>query len=538
MSRVPQAAGETDFSDRGSLRKNIALPLLTVAIAASCAIWTLTRIHRYGVSIPFWDEWDFVKIMRELSSGDLSWPQALVLRGGEHQLFSQFAYSAVAWHLSHLHLKTVMVWNWCVAASFCLLAALVTGRELGGDKTIAWLTLAASSFFVFNPAGYQVMLWALPPVYSLLSLSFLIGVYLAQSRMPAGIKIVGAGLLSLFASFILGNGLLFWVALPAVLLLYEDFQRVRQSRVSLLIFAALLSLAIAGYVAGSIAYSGPPGAGSGLNAIVIGLFFLALTGNFVSLSLTPQPVHLAQAAGALIILLFAVATAVALRGRTGERRKIVLVWVFFGFFWLLSGLSAAIARHAFGIPYALNASRYVTASSFFLLATLVLAATALKDLAPALPDYRKLYSSLVAAVAILLCTAIVCRYPQARTANSLMENSRYSQLQGKTAANGSRLLESPAFRNIFPHTDFAEFAADVRFLNSRGWLRPPLWDERFLRHLSDLTPNATCGALDSATRAGNSVQLQGWDTSPIAHSGLMQLLLPVWSRARFPESLE
>ncbi|HMJ63258.1 MAG TPA: hypothetical protein VK493_15925, partial [Bryobacteraceae bacterium] len=226
----------------------VALRLLTVAIAAFCAGWTLTHIRRYGGSIPFWDEWDFVDTMRRLSGGELTWPQALLLRNEQHQIFSQFVFSAVAWHLTHLHLKTVMVWNWCIATSFCVLAAVVTGRGLASDKAIAWLTLAASSFFVFNPGGYQVMLWALPPVYSLLSLSFLIGVFLAQSTLPAGLKIVGAGLLSLFASFVLGNGLLFWIALPAVLLLYEDFQRLRRSRISLLLFAALLSLAVTGYV--------------------------------------------------------------------------------------------------------------------------------------------------------------------------------------------------------------------------------------------------------------------------------------------------
>ncbi len=502
----------------------IALRLFTVAIAASCAGWTLTHIRRYGVSIPFWDEWDFVDTLRGLSNGEISWPQALLVHNDQHQIFSQFAFSAIAWHLTHLHLKTVMVWNWAIAAAFCVLAAVVTGRGLGSEKAIAWLTLAASSFFVFNPGGYQVMLWALPPVYSLLSLSFLIGVFLAQSTLPAGIKIVGIGLISLFASFILGNGLLFWIALPAVLLLYEDFERLRRSRISLGVFAALLGVAIAGYVLGSSASARP-----GLNPISIGLFFLAHTGNFVSLSVTPQPVHLAEAVGALIILLFAVAAPAALRGRTAEQRRIVLVWILFGMFWFLSGLTAAVARHSFGISYALDASRYVTASSFFLLATLVLAAMALED--------RKFYSFLVPAVAILLLIAAVCRYPQIKTANAVMENSRYSQLQGKVAAASVGLLELPTFRNIFPHSSYESFAVDVRFLNSRGWLRPALWDRRFLRHLSDLTPNASCGMVDSATRAGDSVQLLGWGYLPSRRQRAHAIIIAGFEPDRIPKIL-
>jgi hypothetical protein len=264
-----------------------------------------------------------------------------------------------------------------------------------------------------------------------------------------------------------------------------------------------------------------------LNPISIGLFFLAHTGNFVSLSITPQPVHLAQAAGALIILLFAVAAPAALRGLAGEQRKVVLVWIFFGVFWFLSDLSAAVARHGFGTTYALEASRYVTASSFFLVAALVLATIALKG--------RKLYSFLVPAVAILLLIGVVCRFPQIKIGNAAMENSRYSQLQGKVAADAVGLLELSAFRNIFPGSSFAKFAVDVRYLNGRGWLRPPIWDERFLRYLGDLTPNALCGLVDVAKRVGNSVQLQGWGYLPSRSQRAHAVILAGFKPGKIPK---
>jgi hypothetical protein len=376
------------------------------------------------------------------------------------------------------------------------------------------------------------MLWALPPVYSLLSLTFLIGVFLAQSTLPVGIKIVGIGLISSFASFILGNGLFFWIALPAVLLLYEDFQRLCRSRISLGVFAALLGVTIAGYVMGSTASMRPE-----LNPISIGLFFLAYTGNFVSLSVTPQPVHLAEAAGALIILSFAVAAPAAIRGRTAGQRKIVLVWILFGMFWFLSGLTAAIARHSFGVSYALGASRYVAASAFFLLAALVVAAMALKDIGSNFPQHRGLYLFLTPSVAILLLVAILCRYPQIKTGNVVMENSRYLQLQGKVAVASVGLLELPSFQNIFPHSSYARFTDEVRFLNSRGWLRPTPWDERFLRHLGDLTPNGSCGVLDSVTRAGDSVRLLGWGYLPSRSQRAHAIIVAGFEPGKIPKIL-
>ena len=274
---------------------NLAFRLFAIFVAAFCSFWTLNHIFRYGVSIPFWDEWDFLNVLRKLTTGELSWTKALLLRSGEHQLFVQFAFSAAGWYLTHMHLKMVMVWNWGLSALFCVMAAVITARELGRASIIPWLTLAVSFFFVFNPAAYQTLLWALAPVYSILSLSFMIGVYLCQSRLPVGVKIFAVALISLFASFVLGNALLFWIALPGILALYEDFRRFRRCRLALLGFAILLSLTITGYVLGSVTYTNPaPSAGTAFNAADVVLFFLAFTGDLVSSSFSPQPIQLAE----------------------------------------------------------------------------------------------------------------------------------------------------------------------------------------------------------------------------------------------------
>jgi len=137
----------------------------------------------------------------------------------------------------------------------------------------------------------------------------------------------------------------------------------------------------------------------------------------------------------------------------------------------------------------------------------------------------------------LLLAAIVCRYPQAWTANAAMENSYYSQLLGKTAADGAGLLELPAFRNIFPGTNFAEFESDVSFLNNRGWLRPVMWDERFLHHLSDVTPNSFCGRTDSVTRTSKSVNLQGWGYLPNRSQRAHAVIIAGFETGRIPKIL-
>ena len=532
------STSERYFRNHGSFGK-IVLPALSLAIAAFFGLWSLANIFRYGVSILFWDEWDFVTVVRKLSTGEISWLQALLSRNEEHQLTAQIAISAAGWYLSHMHLQAVLVWNWTISVLFCLLAATITAREKRRASGIVWFTLAVSFFFVFNPAAYQVMLWALPPVYSLLSLAFLIGVYLAQSKFLQEFKIVGMALLSLFASFVLGNGLLFWIALPAVLFRYEELEQLRRNKISLLIYTALLVLTIAFYVIGSANYvrHTPPTA-AGLTVADIGLFFLAFTGNFVSLAISPQPVELAQVLGAVIVLLFATAAATSLSlVKSREQRRFTLIWFYFGLFWLVSGLFVAFGRYSFGLAYALDASRYVMASSFFLVAALVLAANSVVDLTAILPRNVKLYSSLVSVVAVLLCIGIYCRSQQSRTAVKLMLHSHFVRLQGVVAADSAEMIDLPARNNIFPHPSFTDFEADTRFLNAQGWLHPSQWDQQFLRHLQSLTPNSSCGTLDSATRVMNSVRLEGWGYLPTRSQRAHAIIIAGFEAGKLPKVL-
>ncbi|MBV8072803.1 MAG: hypothetical protein JO270_23065 [Acidobacteriaceae bacterium] len=500
---------------------------------------SLFDILRFGVSIPFWDEWDFVSAVRELSSGELSWGHALLLRNGEHQIFGQIALSLTEWDLSRMHLRAVMVWNWLLSLVFCALVTFILSCERPAKASLVCFGAGVSFFFLLNPADLQVLLWALPPVYLLLSLGFLLGVCLARSSWPVPTKIIGLAVLSLLASFTLGNGLLFWVALPCVLLLYEDFSRVRRSRVALLIYLLLFCAALVCYRLGAAYYARqtPPPA-SGSNVLDIALFFLAFTGNFVSLSASPQPVLVAQTIGAVIILLFFTGAAIALKlRRTRGDRRAVLVWTYFGVFWFATGVLASASRYTFGASYALDASRYVPAASFFLITALILGALALGDLKKALPRFVFAYSTLISMVAVILSVAAFCRFTQTRAAHELMAYSRYQELHGVIAADASGILQLAALHNIFPHEDFAEFKKDVRFLSNRHWLHPALWDERFLLGLGRQTPNPACGSVDSVQSTDASLQFTGWAYLPWRSQRAHGILIVAFQNGTDPQLL-
>ncbi len=494
------------------------LPPLAVGIAAVCALWSVRQIWRYGVSVPFWDDWDVVDALRMFHAGELSWWQMPLLHGGrgEHQWPTIIALLVAAWQLTQMHIKVVMVWNWIVTCACCVLAAVIVGRAVGRRSPITWLALAASFFFVFNPAAFQVMLTGFPPVYTWQSLLFLSGVSLGQSRLTAGTKIVATGLLSLCASFIMINGLLFWVLLPAVVFRYEDFRQVWRRRTAVIVFGILLAVTVSTYAVGAFrpeGYAAPPRARG--TVLDTGLFFLAYQGNFVSLSSSPQPLRLAQTVGALVVVLFIAAAFVTLvKEHSGERRSAALGWFAFALFWLLSAVGGAIRRSDLGVVYALDASRYVAAASFFVVATLVLTAFAMRQVSSASPRHPIALAFLALAGSALVLVGMFSRYPQRDAAKTWMYHSRYWELGGLVAAQSSNFLELPTFAHIFPRDDYPNFRRNVVFLNARGWLRPAVWDDRFVHRLGDLQPNRQCGELETVARTNGSVRLEGWAYLP------------------------
>ena len=199
--------------------KQIAVVLLCLLAIYSPAMM-LYKVHANSVDVPFWDEWDYVKMFREVSEGEISLTQFLLSTAGEHKVAGQVLLSIAGWYTTGMHGPITMTFNWLLGVVFCVLAALIT-RGFSSGSLAHWVALAATSFLLFNPAAYQLWLWALPTVYLLIPLLFFIGVAIIQSKWPLSTRMAVCGALAFAGSFMLGSGVLLWVLFPAVWLLYE-----------------------------------------------------------------------------------------------------------------------------------------------------------------------------------------------------------------------------------------------------------------------------------------------------------------------------
>jgi len=473
----------------------------------------LRDILRYGVDIPFWDQWDFVAALRRTSSGEASWLQTLFLSGAEHQLGMQIVLSVLAWNLTQMHMVATMALNWTFAASFCLLAMWVTRQALPPGSRIPWLVLGIGSFFVFNPAAYQVWLWGLPLVHLLIPLLFFAGVSVAQSRASDRTKIVAAALCAFFASFILGSGLLLWFLFPVILIHYLRPTVIQAERPGVLLYATLGVLSVVTYAMGVLQYQSPAPAGGPSGPVLLAQFFFAYTGNLVSLSAEAPPVLWAEVTGIALAGSFLGLLALAFRELYGKKEwPAVAIWSCLGLYSLASGVLVTLGRHGFGLVYAVESSRYVLASAFLPVAIVALACVLIRAYSLALPSRLHLYSGILCLTVGLLVACAGFRYLQWTRADAMMANSRASQTAGKVAVVSGNLFPLAQLRNIYPQDDRNAFLRSANFLNSRGWLRPAMWDDAFLSDLAapQRRPESSYGFVDNLKVEGGRLQLGGW----------------------------
>ena len=485
--------------------------MLLVAVFFAGSI--LRDILRYGVNVPFWDQWDFVATLRRVSTGETTWPSALFLSGAGHQLGLQFALSVLAWKLTQMNMVASMVLNWTCALGFCILGMVVTRRTLPPGSCVPWLILGAGSFFVFHPAAYQVWFWGLPLVHLLIPLLFFAGVAAAQSRLSDRTKIVIAAACAFLASFILGSGLLVWFLFPVVLTHYVKRGAFRAERLAVGLYGMLAAVCVVVYGVGILGYRNPAPADGPSGAIVLARFFFAYTGNLVSLSVEPPPVLWAELAGLALTCCFLALAFLAIREFYGRKDwPVIAIWASLGAYSLASGAMVALGRHGFGLVYAVESSRYVLASAFLPLANVALGCVLIRAYFAALPVHRHRYYWTLCGVTALLLICAGFRYVQWPRAIAAMQNSHWSQTSGKVAVVSANVFPLPQLGSIFAQGTREDFLLSANFLNSRGWLSPAMWDDVFVRELASPTrPQVPAyGSVDSVVADGGALQLTGW----------------------------
>lgn len=471
----------------------------------------LLHILGSGVQVPFWDEWNFVGEFQRFAHGQLSLPGLLISKQGEHRIGVQIAFSIFLWQLTGMNLRLIMVLNWSLSLALTVLTALITRKGLQVRGVLPWVVWALSSLFIFNPAAYQLWMWGILPVYLVVPLLFLAGVHVAQYRIPTGARISAAAVAALIASFAFGAGLLLWVLFPAALVPILGRREILRARLAAGFYAALCLLTAAMYIQGFFTYQSPaPAAKAGVRVFVS--FFLAYTGNLVLGFTAPGLVTWAHVMGVLIILVFCAAVAGAVKTCYGtDAWPVVVVWMCLGVYAICSGMLVSLARHGFGVNYAVEASRYVLSSAVFPVAAAALSAICIARFQTQLPRAAVWYSAMLAALTVLVTASLVIRGGQTPTTSGAFRESHVNELRAKVALSAANLVELPEYRNIFPRDDWNGFRTLANFITTEAGLRPGMWDNYFVQMLAATAPeNGRYGFVDQIVAEADKIEMRGW----------------------------
>jgi hypothetical protein len=354
-----QASGTlTGPFDRETTRANrLWHRLLPMALVLLPGIVSLMYVNRFGVNVPFWDEWSLVPALQAYQDGG-NWLHVIWQPSQPHRLFFPkliflFLAQLTAWNVV-AEMMVSQLLSWLTLVTLWYLYQKTSRGTLWGFVPIAWL--------VFSLGQWENMLWGWQVAIYLQLFSFLVAIYYLTAR-----RLFLAVVFGLISSYSFYNGLLIW---PIGLFLLVGL---KVSRAKLLLWLAGGGLTVSLYFANfDFGYSPSPES-AGLLFLLV--FFLANVGA----PLGGVELTLSAVVGVYIVLICLAVVGYRWQARSlyplSESDFIIASLLLFS---LGSSLLMTVGRSGFGhLDWAIG-SRYITITSTGIVAVYLLLYNAVK----------------------------------------------------------------------------------------------------------------------------------------------------------------
>jgi hypothetical protein len=464
----------------------LALRWCLLVFAFAPALVPLNMIFRYGVNMPYFDQWDvhiagnFIKA----NQGDLSFSDLAALHSEHRILIPRIAWLLLG-RLTHWNIIAEMVLGWLITCGSSIgilrLICVTQGRFsrglpttflprsiLDGQVIFLWLL---SNLLIFSPNQWEN--WLMGSEVGFVAPFFLILALLAAiSSLKPWPKSILATLFSFAATYSAANGMLAWPLCTPLLAFPSSKQIFMERKWPLAVWLASGMLLVGLYFVG---YQKPLHGGSHPYATGI-LPILQYVPAFVGAPLADMTqLDAAKSAGNLMLAMYVggfVYFAFRFGGEGGrELCRRGLVWLMFGGFVVLSGVEAGIGRGALTPRQALS-SRYISFSLYLPIALVSMAWLICDDPARRRASRGVEYSFKGLAIIMGLAVIVLAAMDFPQSFASAVANSRI-----RTEAKGALLLirylpDNPVLGNVF--SEPGKQAGYAERLNQIGYLHPPL----------------------------------------------------------------
>lgn len=365
---APDSSALKTFRDR----LLVWLPLVAAGIPPFMIAVTVAR---YGVNVPFWDQWELVSLLDKAAVGQLGFTDFWA-QHNEHRLILPRAVMLALARATDWDIRYELAANVVVAVGvFGMLALLIerTVRSMAPGLT-PWLILAAS-LSTFSLTQWENWLWGWQLQVFMNALAAVVAVWALACRGAQWPGLVLTLLAAIAGVFSFATGLVLLVLIPFGLLIAPQFDQgashLKRLALAVTVGAGVVTLYLKGFHLN-------PGHPTPLflfsHPVSYAHYILIYLGS--GLGGWSKPVSASW--GAMGIVTFAWCGA-WLWTRSRAYRNILLPWILLGLYGILSGFMTGIGRAGFGEGQAL-APRYVTISSLFWVSLIVMVVLAITRL--------------------------------------------------------------------------------------------------------------------------------------------------------------
>lgn len=456
-----------------SRRWAVLLPLAWLPALLPCLL-----IRKYGVNVPFWDDWYFGHLIALGLRHELTWDYLFRFHNEHRLLVPRLLFlaltRAVGWDckiLLYLSLAIIVMGSFCWGA----VALRTHGRSAG---TVALIFLA--NLTLFSPVQSENWLWPMA-MQNCMVLSMLgVGMWIMTLQIPLVPRFVLAVLCAWISALSGASGMLLFVVLLPLLLGHAKGRRI--------MVLILWTVATGGAI---MCYRGMPQTPDHLppsffiqNPIQAILYFLSNLGGCLNAGWNVSPVHESALVGLAIVGLFFIAALYSTWKWwcLGEGNR-NLVWIMTGLFVLGCACLTTWGRLQFGLEQSLE-RRYALFSGHLVIATIFLVASMLRDLgarvgASGQTFLIRLGSGIAGAFVLLWALADAASIPWYR------EYQR-DRLVARSALQFSLIAPDRAIMGqlLFVPLAWDPFYKDTDILDRAGYFKPALLRMRSMTEIA------------------------------------------------------
>jgi hypothetical protein len=321
-----------------------------------------TIINRYGVNVPYGDEWSILSLFGKWESHQLTFADFYAEHNGHRILVPRLIYLALL-QLTHGNTRAEMFFSLflCILTSAGLFILL--RRTVRGSMTKHLALWALINLFLFSPIQAENWLWGFQLPIFLSNLCLVGAIVCITSEATRFVRFASALAFGVAGTFSFGNGLLIW---PVILFLLVCK---REKVLFLAAWIGTAALVVLTYLPG---YQGHDAVRPVVNWFDYPLYFAGFLGAPLARIPNNQPLTLPVFIGSIFVAMFLGIALQLVRRR--EALQNAAPWLAIGAHIIGSAVMATTARSHLGPEHALD-SRYTTVSVILLVSLIGLVAS-------------------------------------------------------------------------------------------------------------------------------------------------------------------